>query len=87
MSKRNVFACASFTAVARVIASGYALGGRFLLGDETPPKLTQTFGASVPAMNFTNASAPGESLNMISESPPPTTVGLDPFTDGKSNTL
>ena len=58
-----------------------------MFGDETPPLATQTLPASGLAMNLTNASAAGESLNMIRESPPPTTVGFDPFTDGKSNTL
>ena len=37
MSNRNVFAWASFVAVARVIGSGYALAGTFLFGEETPP--------------------------------------------------
>ena len=84
---RLMRACASFVAVARVIGSGYALAGTFLFGDDTPPFLTHTFPASGLAMNLTNASAAGESLNMISESPPPTTLGCEPLTDGKSNTL
>ena len=46
MSKRNVLACASAVAVARVSASGYAFAGTPLLGDEKPPRLAQMVAAS-----------------------------------------
>src|SRR3954453_13571635 len=52
MSNRNVCACASFVAVCRVIASGYALGGTFLFGDDTPPLEPQVLPASGLAMNL-----------------------------------
>jgi hypothetical protein len=41
MSNRNTGATASAVAVARVIASGYALAGTFLFGDEKPPRFAQ----------------------------------------------
>src|SRR4051794_6272808 len=87
MSKRNVFAPASATAVARVSGSEYAEGGTFLFGDEKPPRLAQIAAACGVARYWTSARAAGLSLDIAPTSPPPTTDGGELPTDGNGKTL
>src|SRR3954447_26674667 len=86
-SNRNVFARASASAVARLSGSLYALGGTFLFGEEKPPCWALIVAGAGVARYVTNARAAVLSLNMITLSPPPTTAGAEPPTDGNGKTL
>ena len=70
-----------------MIASGYALAGTPLLGDENPPRSAQMVAAAGLARYVTRARAAGLSLNITTVSPPPTTAGAEPLTDGNGNSL
>jgi hypothetical protein len=86
MSKRNVSASEIAVAVVRVSSSGYEAGSMFLFGDEKPPSFARTAAASGLIRYLTSACAAGESLNMTTESPPPTTTPAASPICGNGNT-
>src|SRR5512132_3629695 len=71
----------------RCSGSLYADGGTSLFGDEKPPRFAQMIAAAGVARELISALPAGVSFSIVTMSPPPTDVGLEPLIDGKSNTL